>query len=280
MHPDEDLLDDLLLLWEERHESGIDTSASELAPDRPDLVPELDHRIQLLKASAWLDAPLESGQEDNESQFTATRSRVYPSPQAVSPKTAARSGRHADRGRSGPPSPTAFWLSGIGAFAIGSLLVGLLPVALSKSTPQDGPTSSLMARADADFFHARYADAEAGFSNVLDSSPGHYRALVSRGISRLKLGKLDAAVTDFTAALRVEPTDHEVLRQRAQANIYLQRYEDAVTDLELAAAASPDAEQIRLQLTSLRAARDGGTIGGHGVRQDPTNATTSDPDSD
>lgn len=279
MHPDEELLDDLLLLWEERHESGIDTPARELASDRPDLVPELDHRIQLLKASAWLDAPLESGQTDDECQSTATRSRVCQSPQAVFPRTTAHGGRHADRGRSGPPVPAALWLSGIGAFAIGSLLVGLLPSVLSTPTPRDGPTSGLMARADTDFFHARYEDAEAGFSNVLDSTPGHYRALVSRGISRLKLGKLDAAVTDFTAALRVEPNDHEVLRQRAQANIYLQRYDDAVTDLELAAAASPDTDQIRLQLTALRAARAGGTIGVHGVRQDPTDATTSHPPS-
>jgi tetratricopeptide (TPR) repeat protein/tRNA A-37 threonylcarbamoyl transferase component Bud32 len=57
-NPDEELLADLLLRWEELQEEGLDTPASELVPDRPDLVPELDRRIRLLKASAWLDKPL------------------------------------------------------------------------------------------------------------------------------------------------------------------------------------------------------------------------------
>ena len=61
---DEELLADLLLRWEELLEEGLDTPASELAPDRPDLVPELDRRIRLLKASAWLDKPIDEDPPD------------------------------------------------------------------------------------------------------------------------------------------------------------------------------------------------------------------------
>lgn len=58
-NPDEELLADLLLRWEELQEEGLDTPASELLSGRPDLVPELDRRIRLLKASTWLDKPID-----------------------------------------------------------------------------------------------------------------------------------------------------------------------------------------------------------------------------
>jgi len=57
-NPDEELLADLLLRWEELQEEGLDTPARELLIHRPDLVAELDRRICLLKASAWLDKPV------------------------------------------------------------------------------------------------------------------------------------------------------------------------------------------------------------------------------
>ncbi len=56
---DEELLAELLLRWEELHERGQDTPASELAKNRPDLVAELDRRISILKDTAWLDKPLD-----------------------------------------------------------------------------------------------------------------------------------------------------------------------------------------------------------------------------
>jgi tetratricopeptide (TPR) repeat protein/tRNA A-37 threonylcarbamoyl transferase component Bud32 len=63
---DEELLADLLLRWEELQEEGLDTPASEIATDRPDLIPELDRRIRLLKASAWLDRPLDDDPPDSD----------------------------------------------------------------------------------------------------------------------------------------------------------------------------------------------------------------------
>jgi tetratricopeptide (TPR) repeat protein/tRNA A-37 threonylcarbamoyl transferase component Bud32 len=63
---DEELLADLLLRWEELQEQDLDTPASEIALDRPDLVAELDRRIRLLKASAWLDEPIDDDSPDDD----------------------------------------------------------------------------------------------------------------------------------------------------------------------------------------------------------------------
>jgi len=56
---DEELLADLLLQWEELKQRGQDTPASELAKDRPELIEELKSRIDALKATDWLDKPID-----------------------------------------------------------------------------------------------------------------------------------------------------------------------------------------------------------------------------
>lgn len=48
-----DLLADLLVKWEESHESGIDLSADELCANCPNLTDELATRIESLKSTAW-----------------------------------------------------------------------------------------------------------------------------------------------------------------------------------------------------------------------------------
>lgn len=59
---DETRIADLLQQWETLHDQGSDVSAEELAQDRPELIPELNRRIKKLRATAWLNEPLE--QED------------------------------------------------------------------------------------------------------------------------------------------------------------------------------------------------------------------------
>ena len=54
-----ELLADLLLRWEQLHDRGQDTPATELAKEHPELIPELERRIKLLKKIAWLDKPLD-----------------------------------------------------------------------------------------------------------------------------------------------------------------------------------------------------------------------------
>jgi serine/threonine-protein kinase len=54
---DDDRLAELLLAWEERCERGEDVPAAELCPERPDLVPILAVRIDMLRRVAWINRP-------------------------------------------------------------------------------------------------------------------------------------------------------------------------------------------------------------------------------
>ncbi len=67
--PDNEILAELLLRWEELHERGQDTPATELAKEHSHLIDELQRRINLIKAASWLDNPLDEDppSEDAES---------------------------------------------------------------------------------------------------------------------------------------------------------------------------------------------------------------------
>jgi hypothetical protein len=52
---DDERLADMLLRWEELHETGQETSAEELCRDCPRLAPLLAERIHALKVTAWMD---------------------------------------------------------------------------------------------------------------------------------------------------------------------------------------------------------------------------------
>ena len=56
---DEERLADLLEQWETESEAGKTIEARELAENEPHLIPELNRRIEALKAMAWIDKPLE-----------------------------------------------------------------------------------------------------------------------------------------------------------------------------------------------------------------------------
>lgn len=56
---DEELLAELLLRWDELREQGQDVSSIELCQGCPHLVDELERRICALKASDWMDRPIE-----------------------------------------------------------------------------------------------------------------------------------------------------------------------------------------------------------------------------
>ena len=72
-----ELLADLLIRWEELKDLGQETPASELAKDHPELVEELSRRISVLKATAWLDKPLDDDPRDN----------PEPEPKPILPRT-------------------------------------------------------------------------------------------------------------------------------------------------------------------------------------------------
>ncbi len=60
---DETRIADFMQQWEALHESGSDVSAEELAKDCPELIPELNRRIKKLRATAWLNDPLDQMDE-------------------------------------------------------------------------------------------------------------------------------------------------------------------------------------------------------------------------
>jgi eukaryotic-like serine/threonine-protein kinase len=65
-----DVLADLLIRWEELNNRGQDTPASELAKAYPELIDELSRRIIALKATQWLDKPLDEGPSEDGSPTT------------------------------------------------------------------------------------------------------------------------------------------------------------------------------------------------------------------
>lgn len=56
---DEDRLAELLIQWEEHQGRGEDVSAEQLCQDCPHLADELARRIRALRATAWMDRPLD-----------------------------------------------------------------------------------------------------------------------------------------------------------------------------------------------------------------------------
>jgi len=254
---DEELLADLLLRWEELLEEGVDQSASELALERPDLAPELDRRIGLLKASSWLDKPLDDwGGADSVSRSPRP---IVPSEPASRRDDSHRSGqRRGNPGRSGLRRALAWAsvLAVIVALAAGAIV--LWQQSANDRAHTDEMVGELMTQGLSHFFHAQYGAAEATFSAVLQISPTLEHALIRRGICRLKLGRYEDAIHDFSTVVQHRPVGSEALRNRAEAYIHLRRYDEAIADLETLIAAGPSMEKFRPRLEALRALRDKG----------------------
>jgi formylglycine-generating enzyme required for sulfatase activity/tRNA A-37 threonylcarbamoyl transferase component Bud32 len=76
---DEERLAELLLRWDELRELGQDVPASALCLEHPHLTSELARRIHALKATAWLDAPVEADDDaalDYTIQYVAPKTLV------------------------------------------------------------------------------------------------------------------------------------------------------------------------------------------------------------
>lgn len=247
---DEELLAEWLLCWEEAREQGRTLPAAELAGSRCDLAAELGRRIRILEETAWLDDPLDDGDlagPIGDAGWLGRGTWPRPSPPFANdqaPAAPLASGRRVTGATMAVAITTA---------VLASIALALFAIRAVEPSRERAAESEILAIARSDFFHARYPEAEAGFTMVLALAPHDHEARVSRGISRLKLGRLEAAVADFTAALERLPADREALRQRAQAFVYLKRYGDAISDLERLLATDGDAAAIRQQIEALRA---------------------------
>lgn len=252
---DEELLAEWLLCWEEAQEQGRATSAADWVGTRLDLLADLERRIRILEATAWLDDPLDTAGPGWSTADEGGASSALRPPRAgddVAPRRAIASGTLRSRARG------TIALAGLA----GVVVTGIALARLANHAPDPNAARTapqLLEDARHEFFHARYAEAEAGFTRALELQPDDPDALLARGISRLKLGRLDAAVADLTATLARAPTDREALRQRAQAHAYLKRYDDAIRDLERLIDAGGDPGGIRRQIEALRHAQAGAT---------------------
>lgn len=255
---DEELLAEWLLRWEEARELGRGVSVSELVGERPDLAAELERRIRILDETAWLDEPLDDEPLERWPGSAAGHDRnIAPTLAAGTAASDPPDRTPAARRRCAGLMPLAF-----GLVCLAGLAGGLLFFSRQREPAGESALSGdRLTQARQDFFHARYAEAEAGFTAALATTPDDREALMARGISRLKLGRFDEAIADFTKTLEQAPGDREALRQRAQASIYLKRYDEAIGDLERLRASGIDADPIRQQIAALRAARAAGPAG-------------------
>jgi len=113
----------------------------------------------------------------------------------------------------------------------------------------------LLAVAKTNMLHEQYAIAEAEYTQALELSPGNSEALRNRGLSRLSMGRLDAAVLDFDAVLASEPDDGPTLRHRASAHGLLRDFPRAIADLERAIVLMPNATELPEKLATIYAIR-------------------------
>ncbi|MGE0769181.1 MAG: tetratricopeptide repeat protein [Hyphomicrobiaceae bacterium] len=82
----------------------------------------------------------------------------------------------------------------------------------------------------------------AGCTTIIEAGPGQdvlAVALMNRGIGRAAEGDLDAALTDFDAALEAAPGMLEGYYNRGNVNLDLGRNEDAVRDFSVVIEAEP-----------------------------------------
>lgn len=143
-------------------------------------------------------------------------------------------------------------LTGVAAVA---LLAGrFLPVFEKDPPPQISPAEA-MAAATTDLLAKRYAEAEQGFTRILQADPRNAEALKGRGNCRLQLKMLDEAVADLTAALETHPDDPATLRYRGLAYAELRDFPKAIADFSAVVRLMPEAREIQEQLAAVYAIR-------------------------
>lgn len=143
-------------------------------------------------------------------------------------------------------------LTGVAAIA---LLAGrFLPVVEKDPPPRISPAEA-MAAATTDLLAKRYAEAEQGFTTILQADSRNVEALKGRGNCRLQLKMLDEAVADLTAALALHPDDPATLRYRGLAYAELRDFPKAIADFSAVVRLMPEAREIQEQLAAVYAIR-------------------------
>ncbi|WP_049767829.1 tetratricopeptide repeat protein [Parvibaculum lavamentivorans] len=101
---------------------------------------------------------------------------------------------------------------------------------------------------DNNFCYAQFAtgnnEAAIGYcTKAIDSGelsePDLISALINRGVAYKNVGNLEAAIADYTAALRIAPRDALVYRNRANALREMGDYDAATADIEQSISLDP-----------------------------------------
>jgi tetratricopeptide (TPR) repeat protein len=98
----------------------------------------------------------------------------------------------------------------------------------------------------------RHDAAIADFDQALKIAATDYESLVSRGISRLALGKTDDALEDFSRAIEVEPDDAFAYQWRGDAALAKEKYADAAMDYDSLLRLSPGDPAVALRAGQVR----------------------------
>ncbi|XP_047320246.1 TPR repeat-containing thioredoxin TTL4-like [Impatiens glandulifera] len=94
------------------------------------------------------------------------------------------------------------------------------------------------------FRDQRYSDACDAYGEGLDHDRYNSVLLCNRGICRLKLGQIEKAIDDFTAALNLRPSYRKARLRRAECNSKLEKWEACLQDYRIMSKETPDDLEI------------------------------------
>ncbi|PQQ10306.1 inactive TPR repeat-containing thioredoxin TTL3 [Prunus yedoensis var. nudiflora] len=102
------------------------------------------------------------------------------------------------------------------------------------------------------FKTARFSEACVAYGEGLEHDPINSVLLCNRGACRSKLGQLDKAIEDCTAALNVRPSYSKARLRRADCNAKLEKWEASIQDYEILLKETPGDEEVSRALSEAR----------------------------
>ncbi|TQE14107.1 hypothetical protein C1H46_000026 [Malus baccata] len=103
------------------------------------------------------------------------------------------------------------------------------------------------------FKTARFSEACVAYGEGLEHDPYNSVLLCNRAACRSKLGQLDKAIEDCTAALNVRPSYSKARLRRADCNAKLEKWEASIEDYEILIKETPEDEEVTRALSEVRA---------------------------
>ncbi|TQD91727.1 hypothetical protein C1H46_022687 [Malus baccata] len=102
------------------------------------------------------------------------------------------------------------------------------------------------------FKTARFSEACVAYGEGLEHDPYNSVLLCNRAACRSKLGQLDKAIEDCTAALNVRPSYSKARLRRADCNAKLKKWEASIQDYEILIKETPEDGEVNCALSEAR----------------------------